>query len=203
MHTAHYIFTVTNFLNSPLSLRLNFGVPLSYLPRESRLCFTLHGLENSGSTERPWNRSPIAWVAQRLFNSQGVLISGPRLLGLWGADDAVDPLDSPYPNSSANKCPFLELIFDDSGERVTCDEPPPRRSATPSPAKPGPAPSIYRGLKKMATRDRFTRYILYVHTRTCIYLHMCRDFRAVRLSLWIASKDVIIYTCVGACAVCT
>lgn len=137
--------------------RLNFNVLVAHLPRESRLCLTLLGLENSGNTERPWNRSPIAWVTQRLFNSEGVLIFGPLLLGLWGTDDAVDPLDSPYPNTSTNKCALLELIFDGSGERVICDEPPTHSLAKTSPARPGPAPSMYRGLKKMSTRDRFSR----------------------------------------------
>lgn len=157
--------------------RLNFGIPLSHLPRESRLCFTLHGLESTMSTENPWKLCPIAWVTQRLFTSEGVLIFGPKLLGLW-AGDCADPLDSPYCNVSSSKSVLLEVAFEESDERVMCDvspsKPPPTvtspapkpdvrpsRSSLTSPApKPVLPPSINRGLKKMADRDRFSRYIL-------------------------------------------
>jgi phosphatidylinositol-4-phosphate 3-kinase len=134
---------------------LNFGVPLSHLPRESRLCLTLNGLETASSTnDQAWNRTPVAWVIQKLFDSGGVLIFGPRLLGMWGGDEVVDPLDSPYPNTSRDAV-LLELFFEDSGERVNYEEAPP--NAPSSAQKPGATPSLlYRGLKKMADRDRFS-----------------------------------------------
>lgn len=143
-----------------LCYRLNFGIPLSCLPRESRLCFTLHGLESTMSTENPWHLCPIAWVTQRLFNSEGVLIFGPQLLGLW-AGDCADPLDSPYSNLSSSKSVLLEVVFEESDERVMCDDPPPQSppTVTSSAPKPGLPPSVNRGLKKMADRDRFSRYV--------------------------------------------
>lgn len=152
--------------------RLNFGVPLSHLPRESRLCVTLHGLESSGSTDNPWNRFPIAWVMQRLFTSEGTLIFGPRLLGLWEGDRA-NPLDSPYSNITSSKCVLLELVFEDCGERVVCDDPPSQSPPSSTP-QPGPPPSIYRGLKKMADTDRFSRYCwLCVISLACIVECAC------------------------------
>ena len=142
-------------------LRLNFGVPLSHLPRESRLCLTLHGMETgAGGDKTTWSRTPVAWVIQRLFDCEGVLIFSPRLLGMWGAnDDVIDPLDSPYQNAS-NKSVLLELMFECSGERVICDDARPRTNNTRSPARQPEAPPTlhYRGLKKMADRDRFSRY---------------------------------------------
>lgn len=174
LHTPLFLPLLSSLL---LCYRLNFGTPLSHLPRESRLCFTLHGLESTMSTENPWKLCPIAWVTQRLFTSEGVLIFGPKLLGLWGGDCA-DPLDSPYCNVSSSKSVLLEVVFEESDERVMCDvspsKPPPTvtssapkpdvrpsRSSLTSPApKPVLPPSINRGLKKMADRDRFSRYIL-------------------------------------------
>lgn len=143
------------------------------------------------STENPWKLCPIAWVTQRLFTSEGVLLFGPKLLGLW-AGDCADPLDSPYCNVSSSKSVLLEVVFEESDERVICDVPPsqppptvtspapkpdvrPSRSPFTSPApkpnvpplmattpaaKPVLPPSINRGLKKMADRDRFSRYNL-------------------------------------------
>ena len=140
--------------------RLNFGVSLSQLPREARLCLTLHGLETvAGGNDL--NRTPVAWVIQKLFDSRGDLIFGPRLLGMWGGDETADPLDSPYPNTSRDAV-LLELMFEDSGERVKCDDAPPTTTShAPSSSahkKGGAPPSLsYRGLKKMADRDRFSR----------------------------------------------
>ena len=78
---------------------------------------------------------------------------------MWGGDEVMDPLDSPYPNTSRDAV-LLELLFEDSGERVKYEEAPPITSHAPSSAKkPGATPSLlYRGLKKMADRDRFSRY---------------------------------------------
>ena len=137
--------------------RLNFGVPLSHLPRECRLCCTVHGLESAITAGDPMSYTPMAWVTQRLFSCEGVLTFGPRLLGLWG-DDRADPLDSPYSNMTANKSILLELVFEDYGERVVCESPPSRPPPSPSSTPhTGPPSSIYRGLKKMAVRDRFSR----------------------------------------------
>lgn len=112
----------------------------------------------SGGNDRTWNRTPVAWVIQKLFDSRGVLIFGPRLLGMWAGEEVVDPLDSPYPHTS-REAVLLELMFEDSGERVICEDAPPTTSHAPCPAQKQGAPSslLYRGLKKMAERDRFSR----------------------------------------------
>ena len=41
--------------------RLNFSLPLSQLPLETRVCFTIHGNESL-------TRKPIGWVAMPIFN---------------------------------------------------------------------------------------------------------------------------------------
>ena len=112
--------------------------------------------------DKAMSRSPVAWVIQQLFDPRGVLIFGPRLLGMWPAnDDMINPLDSPYTNTS-NKSMLLELMFEDSGERVICDDEVGSRSnhAALSPTRQPEAPPglLYRGLKKTAERDRFSRY---------------------------------------------
>lgn len=112
-----------------------------------------------GGGERLLNRTPVAWVIQKLFDSRGFLIYGPRLLGMWGSDEAMDPLDSPYPNTS-NKSVLLELIFEDSSERVKFDyksKPHPSHAPSRDNTQKSGTSLLYRGLKKMSEKDRFSR----------------------------------------------
>ena len=160
---------------SPSPCRLNFGVPLSHLPLETRLCLTLYGLDIPNS-EPSVTRTPIAWVTQRLFDCTGGLIFGPRVLRMWCGSEPADPLDSPYSNWSAPKALLIELGFEEHGGRVICPLPPSHSHSshlTPShfhtshphnsqgdgtsASQLGPAPNTYRGLKKLAEKDRLSR----------------------------------------------
>ena len=56
---------------------MNMCVPLSSLPPESRVLFTLHGLEFPGSGSK-WSRTPIAWAILRLFDCEGCVMNVSR-----------------------------------------------------------------------------------------------------------------------------
>lgn len=51
--------------------QLTFDICLGNLPRETRVCFTLYA-------ERKGTRTPVAWVAHRLFDFQLCLQQGVR-----------------------------------------------------------------------------------------------------------------------------
>ena len=48
-------------------LRLNTGMELSCLPFESRVLFTVYGVEIP-SSGYDWNKIPVAWCSIRLFD---------------------------------------------------------------------------------------------------------------------------------------
>ena len=63
---------------------LEFQIQVHQLPCESRLCVTLFGLTSKSKGSGPHiNRTALGWVAVQLFNFNGMLASGTRLLGLW------------------------------------------------------------------------------------------------------------------------
>ncbi len=58
--------------------KCEFDVPISHLPRETRLLFTVLGVASESMAPEP-----VGWVTLPLFDHDDVLCSGDRLLGLW------------------------------------------------------------------------------------------------------------------------
>eukprot|EP00794_Sanderia_malayensis_P018694 gene18694-20582_t len=62
---------------------LRFGIPIKDIPRETRLCMALYGLNSPRKqTSETKNRVELGWIGVNLFNFKGLLISGTHLFGL-------------------------------------------------------------------------------------------------------------------------
>lgn len=71
--------------------KMEFSVAVSHLPREARLVFCVYG----NPDDKP--HEPLGWVALPLFDHEGLLCTGDRLLGLW-----PDAVASPSGTSMSN-----------------------------------------------------------------------------------------------------
>ena len=91
---------------------LQFKMQVRQLPRESRLCFTLYGVQpiGKGNTLNT-SRTPLGWVALPLFDFRGVLVSGTHLLGLW-PDDAANPVGTCTSNLLHPSSVILQVEFE-------------------------------------------------------------------------------------------
>lgn len=91
---------------------LQFKMQVRQLPRESRLCFTLYGVQpiGKGNTLNT-SRTPLGWVALPLFDFKGVLVSGTHLLGLW-PDDAANPVGTCTSNLLHPSSVILQVEFE-------------------------------------------------------------------------------------------
>ena len=63
------------------TLRLNVGIPVRSLPRESHALFVLHGVELPGAGTKQ-NKTPISWASLNIFNSKGFIMHYHGLNGL-------------------------------------------------------------------------------------------------------------------------
>lgn len=88
----------------PLLLH-EFSVPLSHLPRETRLCVTLLGQADD-------KREPtlLAWATLALYDHIGNLRNGPQLLGLWQTQSPA-PTGSCERNVQDDKSPLLVVAL--------------------------------------------------------------------------------------------
>ncbi|XP_070562240.1 phosphatidylinositol 4-phosphate 3-kinase C2 domain-containing subunit beta-like isoform X2 [Ptychodera flava] len=90
-----------------------FGVPVSKLPRETRLCFTLYGTSVNSDNKQP-ARKALGWVAVALFNFKSVMLSGSQLLGLW-PDSKASPIGTCSSNLLNAKSVILQVDFPSYG----------------------------------------------------------------------------------------
>ncbi|PIK56433.1 hypothetical protein BSL78_06677 [Apostichopus japonicus] len=79
--------------------------PISQLPREARLCFTLYG-----TASNPPEKVCLGWVVVPLFNYQSVLTSGTHLLGLWPNGNA-NPIGTCASNLLSMDSVILQVDF--------------------------------------------------------------------------------------------
>ncbi|XP_070562260.1 phosphatidylinositol 4-phosphate 3-kinase C2 domain-containing subunit beta-like isoform X3 [Ptychodera flava] len=93
-----------------------FGVPVSKLPRETRLCFTLYGTSVNSDNKQP-ARKALGWVAVALFNFKSVMLSGSQLLGLW-PDSKASPIGTCSSNLLNAKSVILQVDFPSYGCEV-------------------------------------------------------------------------------------
>jgi hypothetical protein len=84
---------------------INFDVLLSNLPLESRINFTVYGINKTTLSEE---NIVIGWVNLSLFSEERQLITGTHTLGLW-ISPSVDPSGIA---SSDNDCSNLVLVVD-------------------------------------------------------------------------------------------
>ncbi|XP_038054039.1 phosphatidylinositol 4-phosphate 3-kinase C2 domain-containing subunit beta-like isoform X2 [Patiria miniata] len=95
---------------------LELPVPVSQLPREARLIFTLSGHDNSSADARNVDKTILGWVAISIFNFQGELQTGSHLLGLW-ADSSVNPIGTCSSNLLTQTSIILQINFEDTKHR--------------------------------------------------------------------------------------
>eukprot|EP00051_Salpingoeca_urceolata_P006154 m.81801 g.81801 ORF g.81801 m.81801 type:complete len:2298 (+) comp14704_c1_seq2:319-7212(+) len=88
-------------------------VKIGRLPREGRVCCTLLG----SASERGMGWEPLGWVAVRLFDHHGMLVTGEQLLGLWPESEPVTT-GTCLSNILSAQAPVLMLAFKEFGGRV-------------------------------------------------------------------------------------
>ncbi|KAJ8024046.1 Phosphatidylinositol 4-phosphate 3-kinase C2 domain-containing subunit beta [Holothuria leucospilota] len=84
---------------------IELPIPISQLPRESRLCFILYGIDASSQ-----EKTALGWVLVPLFNYQSVLVSGSHLLGLW-PNGKANPIGTCASNLLSMDSVILQVDF--------------------------------------------------------------------------------------------
>ncbi|XP_065835429.1 phosphatidylinositol 4-phosphate 3-kinase C2 domain-containing subunit beta-like isoform X2 [Oscarella lobularis] len=168
----------------------HFDIPVSRLPRETRLCLTLYGYKGvQGDDLSTGSKEPIGWVGQCLFNFRSILVSGPQLLGLW-PNEKANPVGTNASNLLAPKAIILHVEFESFGDSIIYfpseETPPPesstlqarRRRSMESSAASRTDLSNKHSLKMIVTKDLYSsvttveKFLLWSNRHSCAsFLH--------------------------------
>eukprot|EP00053_Salpingoeca_punica_P012500 m.111953 g.111953 ORF g.111953 m.111953 type:complete len:1024 (-) comp15963_c0_seq1:1685-4756(-) len=112
--------------NPPWANTLEFEISLKDLPRNARLCFSLHGvwanqLKVKKNRKNFRNEFPLAWANICVFDYRGCLRSGPMQLAMWPYEDEEAELfqfrGTSINNPMRNSGPILSLDFGQHGDK--------------------------------------------------------------------------------------
>jgi phosphatidylinositol-4,5-bisphosphate 3-kinase len=112
--------------NPPWANTLEFEVSLKDLPRNARLCFSLHGvwanqLKVKKNRKNFRNEFPLAWANVCVFDYRGCLRSGHMSLPMWPYEDEEAELfqyrGTSIVNPMRNSGPILSLDFGTHGDK--------------------------------------------------------------------------------------